>query len=253
VPALLQEPLLAPALKAATDALGSPLIVVPSSGMAAIELGPRRVEAPEAARQGAVAKPGVGSVSVAELRCKSCLAPADPSRGAVQRCVYCGATLVLDGPTASEAVVPPGTLRLEVCGPNKISVIKAIREHTGLGLKEAKDLAEAAPCELAQWSDPLRMERFHADLLAAGARASVTAPLGTPYRAPAPGGPGVFLEVYGPNKIQAIKAVIDHTRCGLKEAKELVESAPCVVGAGLDATTTAHLRDALVAVGARVR
>jgi len=161
--------------------------------------------------------------------------------------------LVLDGPTTSEAVVPPGTLRLDDCGPNKISVIKVIREHTGLGLKEAKDISEAAPCVVAQWSDPFRMERFHADLRVAGARASFTAPVGTPYRAPEPGGPGVFLEGHGSNKIQVIKVVMDHTRCGLKQAKELVESAPCVLGEGLDTITTAHLRDALVAAGARVR
>jgi ribosomal protein L7/L12 len=161
--------------------------------------------------------------------------------------------LVLDGPTASEAVVPPGTLRLDDCGPSLIWVIKVLREHTGLGLKEAKDLAEAAPCVVAQWSDPFRMQRFHADLVAAGARATFTAPVGTPYRAPEPGGAGVFLEAHGPNKIQVIKVVIDHTRCGLKDAKDLVESAPCVVGGGLDSTTTAHLRDALVAAGARVR
>ncbi|MBC7395695.1 MULTISPECIES: 50S ribosomal protein L7/L12 [unclassified Variovorax] len=30
-------------------------------------------------------------------------------------------------------------------GPNKVSAIKAVREITGLGLKEAKDLVEAAP------------------------------------------------------------------------------------------------------------
>ena len=35
------------------------------------------------------------------------------------------------------------TLSFVSCGPNKIAVIKVIRELTGLGLKEAKDLAEA--------------------------------------------------------------------------------------------------------------
>jgi large subunit ribosomal protein L7/L12 len=34
---------------------------------------------------------------------------------------------------------------LKAVGPNKIAVIKVIREATGLGLKEAKELAEAAP------------------------------------------------------------------------------------------------------------
>src|SRR3989344_4754699 len=37
------------------------------------------------------------------------------------------------------------TLVLKVAGPNKINVIKEVRTITGLGLKEAKDLVEAAP------------------------------------------------------------------------------------------------------------
>ncbi len=37
------------------------------------------------------------------------------------------------------------TVTLKEIGANKISVIKTVREITGLGLKEAKDLVEAAP------------------------------------------------------------------------------------------------------------
>ena len=37
------------------------------------------------------------------------------------------------------------TVMLTDVGPNKINVIKAVREVTSLGLKEAKDLVEAAP------------------------------------------------------------------------------------------------------------
>ena len=37
------------------------------------------------------------------------------------------------------------TVTLKEVGPNKINVIKAVREVTSLGLKEAKDLVEAAP------------------------------------------------------------------------------------------------------------
>ena len=37
------------------------------------------------------------------------------------------------------------TVQLLEAGANKVSVIKAVREITGLGLKEAKDLVEAAP------------------------------------------------------------------------------------------------------------
>jgi large subunit ribosomal protein L7/L12 len=37
------------------------------------------------------------------------------------------------------------TVMLKEIGPNKINVIKVVRELTALGLKEAKDLVEAAP------------------------------------------------------------------------------------------------------------
>ncbi len=183
------------------------------------------------------------------------MAPIDPSRGAMQRCMYCGTTLVLGGAPAPQPILQPGALRLEECGPNKIQVIKVIRQHTGLGLKEAKDLSEGTPCVLAQSDDPMRIERFRADLVALGARVSVNAPGGTLYRsAPAAtGGHGVFLDDHGPNKIAVIKVVVDHTRCGLREAKDLVESAPCVVGDKLDAASAARLRNDLVAAGARVR
>ena len=41
----------------------------------------------------------------------------------------------------------PSTYNVELTeiGPNKIAVIKCVRELTGLGLKEAKDLVDAAP------------------------------------------------------------------------------------------------------------
>ena len=53
------------------------------------------------------------------------------------------------GPAAAEAPADDEatefTVTLKEIGANKISVIKTVREITGLGLKEAKDLVEAAP------------------------------------------------------------------------------------------------------------
>jgi large subunit ribosomal protein L7/L12 len=53
-------------------------------------------------------------------------------------------------PAASAAAAPAEeqtefTVTLKDFGANKINVIKVVRELTGLGLKEAKDLVEAAP------------------------------------------------------------------------------------------------------------
>jgi large subunit ribosomal protein L7/L12 len=58
------------------------------------------------------------------------------------------ATAVAAGPAVAAAVVEEQTefnVVLTSFGANKVSVIKAVREVTGLGLKEAKDLVEGAP------------------------------------------------------------------------------------------------------------
>jgi len=146
-----------------------------------------------------------------------------------------------------------GALRLEHCGPNKIAVIKVLREFLGLGLKEAKDLAESAPCVVADWADPARLALFRAELEAVDARVSSG---GEPYRAPAPApapapAGAVVLEHCGPNKIGVIKVVREHTGLGLKDAKELVECAPCTIEPKKPSLRS--LRDELLAVGARVR
>lgn len=55
---------------------------------------------------------------------------------------------VAAGPAAVAAVVEEQTefnVVMTSFGANKVSVIKAVREVTGLGLKEAKDMVEAAP------------------------------------------------------------------------------------------------------------
>ena len=52
------------------------------------------------------------------------------------------------GGAAPAAVVEEQTefsIILKECGPKKIQVIKVVRELTGLGLKEAKDLVDGAP------------------------------------------------------------------------------------------------------------
>ena len=48
-------------------------------------------------------------------------------------------------PAAAPRSRPSSAPILTEVGPNKIPVIKVVRELTGLGLKEAKDLVDAAP------------------------------------------------------------------------------------------------------------
>ena len=54
-------------------------------------------------------------------------------------------------------------------GANKINVIKAVREVTTLGLKEAKDLVEAAPTNVKEGVDKAEAESIKAKLVEAGA------------------------------------------------------------------------------------
>ena len=51
-------------------------------------------------------------------------------------------------------------ISLESFGGNKVAVIKAARTVTGLGLKEAKEKVEAAPCILKEGVDKAEAEEF---------------------------------------------------------------------------------------------
>ena len=172
------------------------------------------------------------------------------------RCIYCGATLVIGADFSVSMAQALGALRLEECGPNKIQVIKVIRQHTGLGLKEAKDSSESAPCALGESLDPVRLVQFRADLEAAGARVSGNAGRMTGFGAEheASGGSArVLLEQCGPNKIAVIKVIREYTGLGLREAKDLADAPPCVLAESLHPARASRFCAALAAVGARAR
>jgi large subunit ribosomal protein L7/L12 len=58
-------------------------------------------------------------------------------------------------------------------GANKVSVIKAVREITGLGLKEAKDLVDGAPKTVKEAMPKADAEAAKKKLEDAGAKADV--------------------------------------------------------------------------------
>ena len=62
------------------------------------------------------------------------------------------------------------TVVLAAAGDKKINVIKAVREITGLGLKEAKDLVEAAPKPIKEGIPKDEAEKIKAQLEKAGAK-----------------------------------------------------------------------------------
>jgi large subunit ribosomal protein L7/L12 len=80
------------------------------------------------------------------------------------------------GPAVAAAVVEEQTefnVILTNFGANKVSVIKVVRELTGLGLKEAKDLVEAAPKAVKEGVNKDEAADIKKKLEAAGATAEV--------------------------------------------------------------------------------
>ncbi|MEG2202746.1 MAG: ribosomal protein L7/L12, partial [Christensenellaceae bacterium] len=62
---------------------------------------------------------------------------------------------------------------LKAAGAEKIKVIKVVREATGLGLKEAKDLVDAAPSTIKEALSKDEAEKVAASLKEAGADVEV--------------------------------------------------------------------------------
>ncbi|MEY4388941.1 MAG: ribosomal protein [Chloroflexota bacterium] len=74
------------------------------------------------------------------------------------------------GDSAAAAGGDTVTAVLSDVGANKIQVIKVVRELTGLGLKEAKDLVDAAPKPLKEGIAKAEGEKIAAALAEAGAK-----------------------------------------------------------------------------------
>jgi large subunit ribosomal protein L7/L12 len=75
----------------------------------------------------------------------------------------CATTLAEEEAANERASVMFGTVVLTVADEKKIEAIKQVRAHTGLGLKEAKDLVEGAPMlvavsDLGKMTDALGVE-----------------------------------------------------------------------------------------------
>jgi large subunit ribosomal protein L7/L12 len=87
-----------------------------------------------------------------------------------------GAAPAAGAPAAAEAPVEEQTeftVMLTNFGENKIGVIKAVREVTSLGLKEAKDLVESAPVAVKEGITKEEAESIKSKLAEAGAGVEV--------------------------------------------------------------------------------
>ena len=86
--------------------------------------------------------------------------------------VSAAAAVVAAGPAAGAAAAEEKTefnVVLKDAGATKIAVIKVVKEATGLGLKEAKELVDGAPKTIKENMPKADAEKLAEDLKAAGA------------------------------------------------------------------------------------
>ena len=86
-----------------------------------------------------------------------------------------GVVVAAPGADAGAAVEEKTEFDVELTevGPNKVKVIKVVREATGLGLKEAKDLVDAAPKMVKEAASKEEADEIKAKLEAEGAKVTL--------------------------------------------------------------------------------
>jgi large subunit ribosomal protein L7/L12 len=111
----------------------------------------------------------VGSMSVLELN--------DLVKAFEEKFGVSAAAMSVAGPAGAAAPVAEEqtefTVNLTEIGANKVAVIKAVRELTGLGLKEAKDLVDGTPKPVKEAVPKAAAEEAKKKLEDAGAKAEI--------------------------------------------------------------------------------
>jgi len=114
---------------------------------------------------------------VAEIEKLSVIELSDLVKAIEEKFGVSAAAAVVAGPVAGGAAAADEKTEFDVvlkdAGATKIAVIKAVREATGLGLKEAKDLVDAAPKTVKEAMPKEDAEKLLEALKAAGATAEL--------------------------------------------------------------------------------
>ena len=84
-----------------------------------------------------------------------------------------GVVVAAAGPAVEEEEKTEFNVELTETGPNKVKVIKVVREVTGLGLKEAKDLVDGAPKVVKEGANKAEADDLKAKLEAEGAKVTL--------------------------------------------------------------------------------
>ncbi len=87
------------------------------------------------------------------------------------------AAVAVAAPAAGEAAAVEEKTSFDVvlksAGAQKLQVVKAVKESCGLGLKEAKDLVDGAPCNVKEGVDKATADALKAALEGAGAEVEI--------------------------------------------------------------------------------
>ena len=84
-----------------------------------------------------------------------------------------GVVVAAAGPAEAAEEKTEFDVELTDVGPNKVKVIKVVRELTGLGLKEAKDVVDNAPKIVKEAADKATADDIKAKLEAEGAKVTL--------------------------------------------------------------------------------
>jgi len=84
-----------------------------------------------------------------------------------------GVVVAAAGPAAEVEEKTEFNVELTEVGPNKVKVIKVVREVTGLGLKEAKDVVDGAPKVVKEGASKEEAEDIQKKLEAEGAKVTL--------------------------------------------------------------------------------
>ena len=84
-----------------------------------------------------------------------------------------GVVVAAAGAGAVEEEKTEFNVELTEVGPNKVKVIKVVREITGLGLKEAKDLVDGAPKMIKENADKAEADDIKAKVEEQGAKVTL--------------------------------------------------------------------------------
>ena len=88
-----------------------------------------------------------------------------------------GGAVMMAGPAGPAAEAPAAKTEFDVMldgfGDNKIAVIKVVRQATGLGLKEAKDLVEGVPSKIKEGLSEADAKKLKTELEASGVTVSI--------------------------------------------------------------------------------